>query len=71
VKEHDQHWDSQQEVFDRNILLFKGKHNLNTSFNLYSILIVHNACKAFLFKCWSHSDDSHHWPKHIKALFYY
>jgi hypothetical protein len=26
-----------------------------------------NICEAFPSKCWSPSDDDHHWPKHVKA----
>jgi hypothetical protein len=26
-----------------------------------------NTCEAFPLKCWSLSDDGHHWPKHVKA----
>jgi hypothetical protein len=26
-----------------------------------------NTCEAFPLKCWSPSDDGHHWPKHVKA----
>jgi hypothetical protein len=27
--------------------------------------------EAFLLKCWLSSDDGHHLPNHVKALFYY
>jgi hypothetical protein len=30
-----------------------------------------NICEAFPFKCWSLSDDGHHWPKHVEAWFHY
>jgi hypothetical protein len=30
-----------------------------------------NTCEAFPLKCWSPSDDGHHWRKHVKAYFYY
>jgi hypothetical protein len=30
-----------------------------------------NTCEVFPLKCWSPSDDGHHWPKRVKASFYY
>jgi hypothetical protein len=40
-------------------------------FNLCKTTYAYNKREAFLLKCWSLSEDSHHWPKHVKALFYY
>jgi hypothetical protein len=28
-----------------------------------------NTCEAFPLKCWSPSDDGHHWPKHLRLNF--
>jgi hypothetical protein len=40
-------------------------------FNPYKTTHACNTCETFHFKGWLPSDDGHHWPKHVKALFYY
>jgi hypothetical protein len=69
VKEHDHHWDSQQDFN-------KLKHFINFNKSILIILstsVTHtrqhacNTCEAFPLKCWSPSDDGHQWPKHVKA----
>jgi hypothetical protein len=64
VKEHDHHWDSQQDFY-----IFKNFINFNKS-NLtnLSTSVTHtwqharNTCESFPLTCWSPSDDGHHWP---------
>lgn len=34
-------------------------------------IFAHNTCEALSLKCQSPSDDGHHWPKPVKALFCY
>jgi hypothetical protein len=62
VKEHDHHWDSQQDFNELKICI-----NFNKSvLTILSPSITHT-CEAFSLKCWTPSDDGHYWPKHIKA----
>jgi hypothetical protein len=56
-------------LINRNILLLSTKHFLNTS--VLTLTGQSNTGEAFPLKCWSPSDDGHHWPKHIKPPFYY
>jgi hypothetical protein len=69
VKEHDHQWDSQQDFNElKNVINFE-KSNLT----ILSTSVTHtrqhacNTSEAFPLKCWSPSDDVHHWPEHVKA----
>jgi hypothetical protein len=38
---------------------------------VFGLVCACNIHEAFALKCWSPSDDDHHWPKHVKDSFYY
>jgi hypothetical protein len=69
VKEHDHYWDSQQDFKELKNVISSNKSDLT----ILSTSVTHtrqhacNTCEAFPLKCWSLSDDGHHWPKHVNA----
>jgi hypothetical protein len=52
---------------NRDIPLFLAKH---WCFNPHKKTHGRNTCEAFLLKYWSHPEDGHHWPNHVKALLF-
>jgi hypothetical protein len=57
-------------LVNRKMLLLVTKYVLNTSVLTHTRQHACNTYEAFPLKCWSPSDDGHHWPKHVTSFYY-